>query len=76
MSERITVSRKNCLPTCLNSVALESEIIREGSDVTIVSYGSTLRIIAEAAEYLSGMDIDCEIMDVQPCSHLIFIIVF
>ena len=41
------------------------EIIREGSDVTIVSYGSTLRIIAEAVEYLSGMDIDCEIMDVQ-----------
>jgi pyruvate/2-oxoglutarate/acetoin dehydrogenase E1 component len=41
------------------------EIIREGSDVTIVSYGSTLRIIAEAAEYLSGMDIHCEIMDVQ-----------
>jgi pyruvate/2-oxoglutarate/acetoin dehydrogenase E1 component/TPP-dependent pyruvate/acetoin dehydrogenase alpha subunit len=41
------------------------EIIREGSDVTIVSYGSTLRIIAEAAEILSDMDIDCEIVDVQ-----------
>ena len=27
------------------------EIIREGSDITIVSYGSTLRIIAEAAEF-------------------------
>jgi pyruvate/2-oxoglutarate/acetoin dehydrogenase E1 component/TPP-dependent pyruvate/acetoin dehydrogenase alpha subunit len=41
------------------------EIIREGSDVTIVSYGSTLRIITEAAEYLETMDIDCEIVDVQ-----------
>jgi pyruvate/2-oxoglutarate/acetoin dehydrogenase E1 component/TPP-dependent pyruvate/acetoin dehydrogenase alpha subunit len=41
------------------------EIIREGSDVTIVSYGSTLRIIAEAAEFLREMDIDCEIIDVQ-----------
>ena len=41
------------------------EIIREGADVTIVSYGSTLRIIAEAAEVLSEQDIDCEIMDVQ-----------
>ncbi len=41
------------------------EIIREGSDVTIVSYGSTLRIIAEAVEFMSGMDIDCEIVDVQ-----------
>ena len=41
------------------------EIIREGSEVTIVSYGSTLRIIAEAVEELSEMGIDCEIMDVQ-----------
>ena len=41
------------------------EIIREGADVTIVSYGSTLRIIAEAAEQLEKLDIDCEIVDVQ-----------
>jgi pyruvate/2-oxoglutarate/acetoin dehydrogenase E1 component/TPP-dependent pyruvate/acetoin dehydrogenase alpha subunit len=41
------------------------EIIREGSDVTIVSYGSTLRIIAEAVEDLNALGIDCEIIDVQ-----------
>jgi pyruvate/2-oxoglutarate/acetoin dehydrogenase E1 component/TPP-dependent pyruvate/acetoin dehydrogenase alpha subunit len=41
------------------------EIIREGADVTIVSYGSTLRIIAEAAEVLSELDVECEIVDVQ-----------
>ena len=41
------------------------EIIREGSDVTIVSYGSTLRIISEAAEDLDKLGIDCEIVDVQ-----------
>jgi pyruvate/2-oxoglutarate/acetoin dehydrogenase E1 component/TPP-dependent pyruvate/acetoin dehydrogenase alpha subunit len=41
------------------------EIIREGADLTIVSYGSTLRIIAEAAEVLEKLDIDCEIVDVQ-----------
>jgi pyruvate/2-oxoglutarate/acetoin dehydrogenase E1 component/TPP-dependent pyruvate/acetoin dehydrogenase alpha subunit len=41
------------------------EIIREGSDVTIVSYGSTLRIIAEAVESLSELGTDCEIVDVQ-----------
>ncbi len=41
------------------------EVIREGSEVTIVSYGSTLRIIAEAVEELSEMGIDCEIIDVQ-----------
>jgi pyruvate/2-oxoglutarate/acetoin dehydrogenase E1 component/TPP-dependent pyruvate/acetoin dehydrogenase alpha subunit len=41
------------------------EVVREGSEVTIVSYGSTLRIIADAAEELSVMGIDCEIIDVQ-----------
>jgi pyruvate/2-oxoglutarate/acetoin dehydrogenase E1 component/TPP-dependent pyruvate/acetoin dehydrogenase alpha subunit len=41
------------------------EIIREGLDVTIVSYGSTLRIIAEAADDLNKLGIDCEIVDVQ-----------
>ncbi len=41
------------------------EIIREGADLTIVSYGSTLRIIAEAAEQLEKLEIDCEIVDVQ-----------
>jgi pyruvate/2-oxoglutarate/acetoin dehydrogenase E1 component/TPP-dependent pyruvate/acetoin dehydrogenase alpha subunit len=41
------------------------EIIREGNDVTIVSYGSTLRIIQDASDRLSAMGIDCEIIDVQ-----------
>ncbi len=41
------------------------EIIREGDDVTIVSYGSTLRIIREAAEQLEESGISCEIIDVQ-----------
>ncbi len=41
------------------------DILREGTDVTIVSYGSTLRIVQEAAETLAKMDISCEIIDVQ-----------
>jgi pyruvate/2-oxoglutarate/acetoin dehydrogenase E1 component/TPP-dependent pyruvate/acetoin dehydrogenase alpha subunit len=41
------------------------EVIQEGSDVTIVSYGSVLRIIKEAADKLEKMDISCEIIDVQ-----------
>ena len=41
------------------------EIIREGNDVTIVSYGSTLRIIQDASDRLSAIGIDCEIIDVQ-----------
>ncbi|HTS44378.1 MAG TPA: thiamine pyrophosphate-dependent enzyme [Puia sp.] len=41
------------------------EIIREGEDVTVVSYGSTLRIVQEAAEILESKGIGCEIIDVQ-----------
>jgi Pyruvate/2-oxoglutarate dehydrogenase complex, dehydrogenase (E1) component, eukaryotic type, beta subunit len=41
------------------------EIIREGSDVTVVSYGSQLRIIQEAADELEKLGIECEIVDVQ-----------
>jgi len=41
------------------------EIIREGDDVTIVSYGSTLRIVEEAANELETIGISCEVVDVQ-----------
>jgi pyruvate/2-oxoglutarate/acetoin dehydrogenase E1 component len=41
------------------------EIIKEGEDITIVSYGSTLRIVQEAAERLTATGISCEIVDVQ-----------
>lgn len=41
------------------------EVIREGEDITIVSYGSQLRIIQEAAEVLEKAGISCEIVDVQ-----------
>jgi len=41
------------------------EIIKEGEDVTIVSYGSTLRIIQDAVKVLEMQGISCEIIDVQ-----------
>lgn len=41
------------------------EVIKEGTDVTIVSYGSTLRIILEAAQVLETQGIHCEVVDVQ-----------
>lgn len=41
------------------------EVIREGNDMTIVSYGSTLRIVQEAAAVLETQGISCEIVDVQ-----------
>ncbi|HEU5365374.1 MAG TPA: thiamine pyrophosphate-dependent enzyme, partial [Hanamia sp.] len=41
------------------------EIVKEGTDITIVSYGSTLRIIEEATEVLDKLNISCEVIDVQ-----------
>ena len=41
------------------------EIVKEGDDVTIVTYGSTLRIVLEATETLDKMGISCEVVDVQ-----------
>jgi len=44
----------------------QPEVIREGEDITIVSYGSTLRIIEEAiVNYLEPAGISCEVVDVQ-----------
>ena len=41
------------------------ETIKEGTDITIVSYGSTLRIIEQAAKELQEVGINVEIIDVQ-----------
>ena len=41
------------------------EVIKDGKDITMVSYGSTLRIVQEAAQILAGMSISCEVIDVQ-----------
>ncbi len=41
------------------------EILREGSDVTVVTYGSMCRVVMEAAEDLEKAGIHCEVIDVQ-----------
>ena len=41
------------------------ETIKEGTDMTIVSYGSTLRIVEEVAKELLQVDIDVEVIDAQ-----------
>ena len=41
------------------------ETIKRGTDITLVSYGSTLRLIEQAAKELLETGIDCEIIDVQ-----------
>ena len=43
----------------------KAEILRHGADVTVVSYGSTLRIVMEAANELEKMGIHIEVIDPQ-----------
>lgn len=42
-----------------------AEKVREGKDITVISYGSTLRVVQEAALELEKLDISLEIIDVQ-----------
>lgn len=41
------------------------EVLKEGDDITVVSYGSTLRIVQDAATRLEAEGIHCEVIDVQ-----------
>ena len=41
------------------------EITKEGSDVTLVTYGSTWRIVSEAANELEKLGISSEVIDIQ-----------
>lgn len=41
------------------------EVTKEGKDVTLVTYGSTWRIVMEAAEELEKIGISAEVIDVQ-----------
>ena len=41
------------------------ETVKEGSDITLVSYGSTLRLVEQVARELLEVDIDAEVIDAQ-----------
>ncbi|WP_027137480.1 alpha-ketoacid dehydrogenase subunit alpha/beta [Gaetbulibacter saemankumensis] len=41
------------------------ETLKEGKDITLVSYGSTLRIVEQVAKELLAVGIDAEVIDVQ-----------
>jgi pyruvate/2-oxoglutarate/acetoin dehydrogenase E1 component len=41
------------------------ETLKEGSDITLVSYGSTLRLVEQAANELEAVGISAEIIDIQ-----------
>jgi pyruvate/2-oxoglutarate/acetoin dehydrogenase E1 component/TPP-dependent pyruvate/acetoin dehydrogenase alpha subunit len=60
--------QKEVLPDNVGEICIplgQPEIIREGSDLTIVTYGSMCRIVMEAASQLQNSDIDVEVIDVQ-----------
>ena len=59
---------KEKLPTNLGEFTTPIGIvekIKEGKDITIVSYGSTLKIVEKAAKELQQVEIDVEIIDAQ-----------
>ena len=59
---------KEKLPTNLLTYTVPlgvPEIVKPGKDMTVVTYGATLRIVLEAAETLDRMQISCEVIDVQ-----------
>jgi pyruvate/2-oxoglutarate/acetoin dehydrogenase E1 component/TPP-dependent pyruvate/acetoin dehydrogenase alpha subunit len=41
------------------------EVVKEGDDITIVTYGSTLRIVLDAVQLTEKQNISCEVVDVQ-----------
>ncbi len=59
---------KEKMPANISTYKVElgvPEVIREGSDITIVTYGSMCRVVLEAAQALSDMGIEIEVVDVQ-----------
>lgn len=41
------------------------EVLKEGTDITLVSYGSTLRMVNQVAKELLEVGIDAEVIDIQ-----------
>jgi pyruvate/2-oxoglutarate/acetoin dehydrogenase E1 component/TPP-dependent pyruvate/acetoin dehydrogenase alpha subunit len=59
---------KEALPTNLGDFKTPIGVVEtviEGTDITLVSYGSTLRIVEETAKELMQVGISCEVIDVQ-----------
>lgn len=59
---------KEKLPENLNEMTVAlgiPEILQEGEDITIVSYGACLRVIREAMKMMEPLNISCELIDVQ-----------
>ncbi|MGN8343236.1 alpha-ketoacid dehydrogenase subunit beta [Pseudomonas sp. SMV71] len=48
----------------------EANFLRDGKDVTLVSYGRLVNIALEAARSLAGRGIDCEVIDLRTTSPM------
>jgi pyruvate/2-oxoglutarate/acetoin dehydrogenase E1 component len=60
--------RKEVLPDNIGDFRLPlgvPEVLRQGKDATVVTYGSTTRIVLEAAQRLAAVGIEAEVMDAQ-----------
>ena len=59
---------KERLPENIGEITLPlgvPDVIREGKDVTIVTYGACCRIVMDAADKLSKIGIEAEVVDIQ-----------
>ncbi len=59
---------KEKLPDNIGEITLPvgvPEVLREGDDVTVVTYGANCRLALEAAEWLAQVEIDVEVIDVR-----------
>jgi pyruvate/2-oxoglutarate/acetoin dehydrogenase E1 component/TPP-dependent pyruvate/acetoin dehydrogenase alpha subunit len=60
--------QKEKLPSNIGEITVPlgvPEVLREGTDVTVVTYGALCRIALEAAEKLAEVGIEAEVIDVQ-----------
>ncbi|MEN5254962.1 MULTISPECIES: alpha-ketoacid dehydrogenase subunit beta [Pseudomonas] len=48
----------------------EANFLRDGKDVTLVSYGRTVNTALDAARSLAGRGVDCEVIDLRTTSPL------
>ncbi len=59
---------KETVPDNLNEHTVnlgEIEVLQEGTDITIITYGAMCRVVMTAAEELAKHGISCEVIDVQ-----------
>lgn len=59
---------KERLPDNLGTYTVElgvPEVVVSGTDITIVTYGATVRVVQDAAATLAKLGISCEVIDVQ-----------